>query len=202
MRIGYARVSTKDQNLELQLDALAQVGCEVIFQERASGVKTDRPELERMLAQLRQGDVVCIYKLDRLGRSLKNLLELVADFESRGIGLKSLTDAIDTTTPQGRLVLNIFGSLAEFERDLIRERTRAGLEAARARGRKGGRRKGLSPEAQKKAMLAEVYYKEGKLGVDEIARTIGVSKMTFYKYLRLRGVAIGSTVANPSDEKN
>lgn len=130
MLIGYARVSTKDQNLELQLDALAKAGCEIIFQEKVSGVKADRPELARMLGQLRQGDVVCIYKLDRLGRSLKNLLELVADFESRGVGLKSLTDAIDTTTPQGRLILNIFGSLAEFERDLIREKTRAGLEAA------------------------------------------------------------------------
>jgi DNA invertase Pin-like site-specific DNA recombinase len=194
MRIGYARVSTKDQNLELQLDALAKADCEIIFQEKVSGVKADRPELERMLGQLRQGDVVCIYKLDRLGRSLKNLLELVADFESRGVGLKSLTDAIDTTTPQGRLVLNIFGSLAEFERDLIRERTKAGLDAARARGRKGGRRRGLSADAQKKAMLAEVYYKEGKLGVDEIAKTVGVSKMTLYKYLRLRGVTIGSTV--------
>lgn len=195
MRIGYARVSTKDQNLELQLDALAKAGCEIVFQEKVSGVKADRPELARMLGQLRQGDVVCIYKLDRLGRSLKNLLELVADFESRGVGLKSMTDAIDTTTPQGRLILNIFGSLAEFERDLIRERTRAGLEAARARGRKGGRRRGLSAEAKKKAMLAEVYYREGKLGVNEIAQTVGVSKMTLYKYLRLRGVTIGSTVA-------
>ena len=196
MLIGYARVSTKDQNLELQLDALAKAGCEIIFQEKVSGVKADRPELARMLGQLRQGDVVCIYKLDRLGRSLKNLLELVTDFESRGVGLKSLTDAIDTTTPQGRLILNIFGSLAEFERDLIRERTRAGLDAARARGRKGGRRRGLSAEAQKKAMLAEVYYKEGKLGVNEIALTVGVSKMTLYKYLRLRGVSIGITAAN------
>ncbi|MBU1822280.1 MAG: recombinase family protein [Bacteroidetes bacterium] len=194
MLIGYARVSTRDQNLELQLDALAKAGCDIIFQEKASGVKADRPELERMLSQLRKGDVVCIYKLDRLGRSLKNLLELVASFESRGVGLKSLTDSIDTTTPQGRLVLNIFGSLAEFERDLIRERTKAGLEAARVRGRKGGRRRGLSAEAQKKAMLGEVYYKEGKLGVDEIAKAVGVSKMTLYKYLRLRGVRIGSTV--------
>ena len=192
MLIGYARVSTKDQNLELQWDALTKAGCEMIFQEKASGVKADRPELEKMMSQLRKGDVVCIYKLDRLGRSLKNLLELVAEFEKRGVGLRSLTDSIDTTTPQGRLVLNIFASLAEFERDLIRERTKAGLEAARARGRKGGRRSGLSPEAQKKAMLAEMYYKEEKLGVDEIAKTVGISKMTLYKYLRLRGVKISA----------
>ena len=128
----------------------------------------------------------------RLGRSLKNLLNLVADFEKREVGLRSLTDSIDTTTPQGRLILNIFASLAEFERDLIRERTKAGLEAARARGRKGGRRSGLSAESQKKSMLAEMYYKEEKLGVDEIAKTIGVSKMTLYKYLRLRGVQISA----------
>lgn len=164
----------------------------MIFQEKASGIKADRPELEKMMSQLRKGDVVCIYKLDRLCRSLKNLLELVAKFEKRGVGLRSLTDSIDTTTPQGRLVLNIFASLAEFERDLIRERTKAGLEAARARGRKGGRRSGLSAEAQKKAMLAEMYYKEEKLGVDEIAKTVGISKMTLYKYLRLRGVKISA----------
>ena len=192
MLVGYARVSTKDQNLELQLDALTKAGCEIIFQEKASGTKADRPELEKMMSQLRKGDVVCIYKLDRLGRSLKNLLNLVADFEKREVGLRSLTDSIDTTTPQGRLILNIFASLAEFERDLIRERTKAGLEAARARGRKGGRRSGLSAEAQKKSMLAEMYYKEEKLGVDEIAKTIGVSKMTLYKYLRLRGVQISA----------
>ena len=202
MLIGYARVSTRGQNLELQLDAPAEAGCDIIFQEKAPGVKADRPELERMLSQLRKGDVACIYKLDRLGRSLKNPLELVAGFESRGAGLKSLTDSIDTATPQGRLILNIFGSLAEFERDLIRERTRAGLDAARARGRKGGRRRGLSAEAQKKSMLTEVYYKEGKLGVDEIARTVGVSEMTLYKYLRLRGVRIGSRVDKQFDDVN
>nr|WP_221307546.1 recombinase family protein [Rhabdobacter roseus] len=190
--IGYARGSIRDQNLELQMDALAKAGCNIIFQEKASGVKTYRPDLEKMLSQLWKGDMLCIYKLDGSGRTatrqaLKNLLELVAGFESRGVGLKSLTDSIDTTTPQGRLVLNIFGSPASSiaqQRDLIRERIKAGLEVVR--GRKDGRKRGLSSEAQKKAMLAEVYYKDGKLGVDKIVKSVGVSKMTFDKHLHLR----------------
>ncbi|GAB2797810.1 recombinase family protein [Rhabdobacter roseus] len=174
------------------MDALAKAGCNIIFQEKASGVKTYRPDLEKMLSQLWKGDMLCIYKLDGSGRTatrqaLKNLLELVAGFESRGVGLKSLTDSIDTTTPQGRLVLNIFGSPASSiaqQRDLIRERIKAGLEVVR--GRKDGRKRGLSSEAQKKAMLAEVYYKDGKLGVDKIVKSVGVSKMTFDKHLHLR----------------
>lgn len=196
MLIGYARASmaaaTKEQNMEIQLDALARAGCEIIFQEEVSSVKSDRPEFEKMLAQLVKGDIVCICKLDRLGLPLKSLLNLVADFQGREIGLRSLADSIDTTSPHGGQVLNVFSSLAGLERDLIRERTGAGLEAARARGKKGGRKSGLSAEAQKKSMLAEMYYKEGKLGVDEIAKTVGVSKMTLYKYLRLRGVVISA----------
>jgi DNA invertase Pin-like site-specific DNA recombinase len=192
MKIGYARVSTKDQNLESQLDHLTKAECELIFQEKVSGTKKERPELEKMFTQLRKGDVVYIYKLDRLGRSMKHLLEMVAELEKREVGLVSLSDSINTTTPQGRLVLNLFASLAEFERDLIRERTKAGLESARARGRKGGRRKGLSKEAQQAAMLAEMYYNENKLGVNEIAKRLNVSKMTLYSYLRHRGVKIHS----------
>jgi DNA invertase Pin-like site-specific DNA recombinase len=199
MQIGYARVSTKDQNLESQLDHLTKAGCELIFKEKISGAKKERPELQRMLAQLRQGDVVYIYKLDRLGRSMKHLLELVSELEKRGVGLVSLSDSINTTTPQGRLVLNLFASLAEFERDLILERTKAGLESARARGRKGGRRKGLTKEAQQAAMLAEMYYNENKLGVNEIAKRLNISKMTLYSYLRHRGVKIHS---KSSAEKN
>jgi DNA invertase Pin-like site-specific DNA recombinase len=141
---------------------------------------------------------VVVYKLDRLGRSLKHLLEVVSLLNDKEVGLLSVNDAIDTTTPQGRLFFNISASFAEFERDLIRERTRAGLEAARARGRKGGRRRGMSKEAEQKAMVAEIYYKEGKMGVDEISREIGVSKMTLYKYLRYRNVPIGNyTKQNP-----
>jgi len=192
MNIGYARVSTKDQNLDSQLDQLTKAGCELIFQEKASGAKKDRPELDRMLGQLRKGDVVYIFKLDRLGRSMKHLLDLVSQLEEKGVGLVSLSDSINTTTPQGRLVLNLFASLAEFERDLIRERTKAGLQSARARGRKGGRQRGLTKEAQQTAMLAEMYYNENKLGVNEIAGRLNISKMTLYSYLRHRGVKIHS----------
>ncbi|WP_337045481.1 recombinase family protein, partial [Emticicia sp. 17c] len=191
MKIGYARVSTKDQVLDLQIDALNKEGCEIIFKETASGVKTDRPELQKLLTHIRKGDMVVVYKLDRLGRSLKHLLEVVAEFNSKEVAIKSINDAIDTTTPQGRLFFNISASFAEFERDLIRERTKSGLEAARARGRKGGRRQGMTKEAEQKAILAEAYYKENKLGVNQIAAEIGVSKMTLYKYLRYRGVSIG-----------
>ncbi|MCY7352165.1 MAG: recombinase family protein [Cytophagaceae bacterium] len=202
MKIGYARVSTQSQQVDLQLDALAKAGCELIFQEIGSGAKSERLELAKMRAQLRPGDIVCIYKLDRLGRSMKHLLELVDEFQKKGVGLLSLTDAIDSTTPQGRLVLNLFASLAEFERDLIRERTHAGLISARARGRKGGRRKGLSPEAEKNARLAEMYYQEGVLGVNQIAQKLAISKVTFYKYLRHRGVKIHSKRTAEKVEKS
>lgn len=192
MNIGYARVSTRDQNLELQLDALVKAECELVYQEKASGAQATRPELDKLLAQLRKGDTVYIYKLDRLGRSLRHLLTLVADFEKRGVGLVSLTDAINTTSAQGRLVFNLFASLAEFERELIRERTHAGLASARARGRVGGRSRGLSEEAQRTAIVAETLYREQTLGVDEIARRLAISKVTLYKYLRYRGVTIRS----------
>lgn len=134
---------------------------------------------------------MAIWKLDRLGRSLKHLVELVGELMEKGIGLQSINDPIDTTTPQGRLTFNIFASLAEFERDLIRERTQAGLQAARARGRTGGRPKGLSPKALSTAAAAETLYREGKLSINEIARMLGISKSTLYSYLRHRGVKVG-----------
>jgi DNA invertase Pin-like site-specific DNA recombinase len=190
MKIGYARVSTRDQHLALQLDALHKAGCETIFQEQASGATKARPELDHLLASLRTGDTVYIYKLDRLGRSLKHLLDMVAELEFRGVGLVSLTDAINTTSAQGRLVFNLFASLAEFERELIRERTHAGLAAARARGRVGGRRRGLSEEAERTAIMAETLYREQQLGVNEIAQRLHISKVTLYKYLRHRKVVI------------
>jgi DNA invertase Pin-like site-specific DNA recombinase len=199
MKIGYARVSTKDQVLDLQIDALNKEGCEMIFKETASGAKTDRLELQKLLNHIRKGDMVVVYKLDRLGRSLKHLLEVVAELNTKEVGIKSINDAIDTTTPQGRLFFNISASFAEFERDLIRERTRSGLEAARARGRKGGRRQGMTKDAEQKAILAETYYKENKMGVNQIATEIGVSKMTLYKYLRHRNVEI-SAYQRPSPQ--
>jgi DNA invertase Pin-like site-specific DNA recombinase len=190
MKIGYARVSTRDQNLDLQLDALKQAGCERIYQDVASGSKTARPALDELLGQLRACDVLVIWKLDRMGRSLKHLVELVGNLIERKVGLLSLNDPIDTTSAQGRLVFNLFASLAEFERELIRERTQAGLTAARARGRVGGRPKGLSPQAQATAMAAETLYRERRMGVAAIAQKLHVSKSTLYSYLRHRGVAI------------
>ena len=191
MKIGYARVSTRDQNLDLQLDALKQAGCERIYQDVASGSKTARPALGDLLGQLRAGDLLVIWKLDRMGRSLKHLVELVGNLIERKVGLLSLNDPIDTTSAQGRLVFNLFASLAEFERELIRERTMAGLTAARARGRVGGRPKGLSPQAQATAMAAETLYRERRMGVAAIAQKLHVSKSTLYSYLRHRGAEIG-----------
>jgi len=188
MKIGYARVSTKDQNLNLQLDALKQEGCQQIFAERITGAKLDRKELKRMLDHLRPGDIVVIWKLDRLGRSLRDLVDLVTEIQEKGAALKSLQDAIDTTTPQGKLTFHLFAALAEFEREIIRERTKAGLEAARARGRKGGRPKGLSKEAQHKAIVARTLYEQGDMTVAQICKQLDISKGTFYKYLDLRGV--------------
>ena len=195
MKIGYARVSTGDQNLDLQIDALQQAGCERIFEEKLSGSRSDRPELEQLLDQARPGDVIMIWKLDRLGRSLKHLVELVSHLNERRIGLRSINDPIDTTNAQGKLIFNIFASLAEFERDLIAERTQAGLRSARARGRVGGRPKGLTSDAELKAIAAEGLYREGKLSVVEIANNLSISKATLYKYLRHRGVEIGAQSA-------
>jgi len=190
MKIGYARVSTKEQNLSLQMDALEKEGCKQIFQEKISGAKADRPELRKMIGQLREGDIIVTWKLDRMGRSLRDLVNLVNEIQDKRAGLKSLNDAIDTTTPQGKLTFHLFASLAEFERDIIRERTKAGLAAARARGRQGGRPKGLSKEAKDKAMVAETLYKQGEMSVTEICRHLNIGRSTLYKYLRYRGVKL------------
>lgn len=177
MKIGYARVSTEDQNTDLQVDALTAAGCEKVYTDKASGAKTDRPALAEMLEYARAGDIVVVYKLDRLGRSLAHLLEVVTGLGARGVGFASITEGIDTSTPAGRLVFNIFGSIAEFERDLIRERTNAGLAAARARGRKGGRPVTMTPEKihQARALAA------GSVPVVEICATLGISRATFYR---------------------
>ena len=183
MKIGYARVSTKDQNLSLQLDALEKEGCEKIFQEKATGGNADRQELKKLLEHLREGDLVVIWKLDRLGRSLRDLVNLVTDIQAKGAGLKSLNDSIDTTTPQGKLTFHLFAALAEFEREIIRERTKAGLESARSRGRKGGRPKGLTKDAKDKAIIASSLYAQKQMTVAEICKHLDVAKSTFYKYI-------------------
>jgi DNA invertase Pin-like site-specific DNA recombinase len=192
MIFGYQRVSTKDQEFNLQTDALNKYGCEKIFSDVASGAKAKRPALDELISQLRPGDVIVVYKLDRLGRSLKHLIDLIDFLTEKKVGLVSLNDPVDTTSAQGRLITNIFASIAEFERELIKERTKAGLAAARARGRKGGRPEGLSTEAENTALAAESLYNDGKMSVSEICKQLGIAKSTLYKYLKLRGVKIGS----------
>lgn len=180
MRIGYARVSTDDQNLSLQLDALAKAGCDKIYEDRMSGAKAARPGLQLALEVARAGDLLVVWRLDRLGRSLKDLIEMVSQMEARGVGFQSLQESVDTTSSGGKLIFHIFGALAEFERQLIRERTQAGLTAARARGRRGGRPKALEPT---KRQLAVKLYHAKEHPVDEICRMMGISKPTLYKYV-------------------
>lgn len=192
MNIGYARVSTNDQNLDLQMDALKAEGCEKIYFDKISGSTTTRPQFDEMKNHLRKGDTVVVFKLDRLGRSLKHLIETISEFNDSGVSFKSINDPVDTTSSQGKLIFNIFASLAEFERDIIRDRTMAGLKSARARGRIGGRPKGLSEEAENKARICESLYNEGRLSANQIAKNQGISKATLYKYLRHRGVEIGT----------
>lgn len=181
MLIGYARISTSDQSLDLQKDALKVAGCKKIFSEIASGAKSQRVELEKALEYVRQGDTLVVWRLDRLGRTLKHLIEFINEMEAKGIGFMSLQENIDTTTSGGKLIFHIFGALAEFERNIIRERTKAGLESARARGKLGGRPKKLDESAWK---LAKKLYDEQELTLKEICKIIGVSKTSFYKYLR------------------
>ena len=179
--IGYARVSTDDQDASLQIDALKAAGCIKVFTDKASGSLAKRPQLDRMLDQLRSGDVVVVWRLDRLGRSLKNLIAAVDDLAERGIGFRSLSESIDTTSANGKLFFSIMGALAEFERDLIRERTNAGLAAARARGRVGGRPRVMNAD---KVKVARQLYDAREHTVEEIAKTLGVSRKTIYRYLR------------------
>jgi DNA invertase Pin-like site-specific DNA recombinase len=181
MKIGYARVSTRDQNLDLQIKALKESGCDEIFSEKVSAVK-ERPELERMVSILRKGDIVIVWKLDRLGRSLKHLIELITLFREQGIEFISINDNIDTTTIHGRLIFNIFASFAEFERELISERTKAGLAAAREKGRIGGRKPGLSKESIKTAYAA-LHLSDQNMPVSDIRKQLNISKSTYYRYL-------------------
>ena len=180
MQIGYARVSTEDQSLALQHDALRSAGCERIFDDKVSGVKAARPGLDKALEQLRDGDTLVVWRLDRLGRSLKDLLARTEELKEMGVGLKSLHESIDTTSSSGQLIFNLFGALAEFERDLIRERTQAGLKAARARGRKGGRKKVL--DYKRRAHAVELYHAR-KHTIPEICNLMGISRATLYAYV-------------------
>jgi DNA invertase Pin-like site-specific DNA recombinase len=181
MLIGYARVSTQDQTLNLQKDALEKIGCTKIFTDTASGAKAERNGLEEALEYVREGDTLVVWRLDRLGRSLKHLIETITKLNNRKIGFKSITENIDTTTSSGKLVFHIFGALAEFERDIIRERTQAGLQAARARGRKGGRPKSLT---EKKTAMAQALYNDKHNTVDEICKTLNISRATLYRYIK------------------
>lgn len=180
MLIGYARVSTRDQKPHLQLDALNETGCERVFVETASGAKRERPELQAALDFMRAGDTLVIWKLDRLARSTRQLLDTVEGLAQRSIGLKALTQDIDTTTTGGRLIFTVFGAIAEFEREIIRERTRVGLDAARTRGRKGGRPRAL---AEKDLKQARALLADPEITVEDVARRLGVGSSTLYRYL-------------------
>jgi len=180
MLIGYARVSTLDQNSALQLDALKAAGCERIFEEKASGAKEDRPELAKAVDHMRKGDVLVVWKLDRLARSLKQLVLVLEDLGKRAVGFRCLAPAIDTTSPEGRLLYSITGAFAEFEREIIRQRTKAGLKAALTRGRKGGRPKALSHEDLAKA---RAILRDPLISVAAVAGLFGISRTMIYTYL-------------------
>lgn len=181
MFIGYARVSTEDQHLHMQEDALKSAGCEEVFTDIASGTKSQRPGLEKTLSYLREGDTLVVWKLDRLGRSLQHLIQTIKNLVDKKIGFRSLQESIDTTTSGGKLIFHIFSALAEFERDLIVERTEAGLKAARARGRMGGR-----PPMLNKRQISKLkqHYKDQNITVSEICKIFQISRPTFYNYLK------------------
>lgn len=179
MLVGYARVSTGEQNLDLQVDALEKNGCEKIFTDSVSGAKWDRPGLDEAMEYMRNGDTLVVWRLDRLGRSLKNLIDIVTDLEKKGVGFRSLQESMDTTTSGGKLIFHVFGALAEFERNLIRERTVAGLDAARARGRKLGRRPIMD---ERKIELWETLIMNPKLSQSKRADMLGVSRTTLWRF--------------------
>ena len=182
MLLGYARVSTDDQKLDLQRDALIKAGVQPnhIYEDKLSGARSDRPGLDAVLKAARDDDTLVVWRLDRLGRTMVDLIKLVTDLEGRGVGFRSLTESIDTTTPGGKLIFHVFSALAEFERNLTRERTRAGLLAARARGRVGGRKRVMT---ERDVAVAKTLLREGSLTVEEVAEQSGVSMATLYRYL-------------------
>ena len=183
MKIGYARVSTSDQRVNLQVDALTGSGCEIVYTEKVTGKTKDRPKLNELLEKIRMGDTVVVWKLDRLARSMKDLIDLIGRFQNAGVNFVSLQDNIDTSNATGRFFFHVFGALAEFETDMIRERTIAGLAAARARGRKGGRPKGLKPEQITLAKTIKKIYDKREMTVTQIAKTFHIGRTTCYRYL-------------------
>jgi DNA invertase Pin-like site-specific DNA recombinase len=182
MFIGYARVSTHEQTLDLQKDALHKAGCEKIFTDTLSGIKAQRIGLTEALSHLREGDTLVVWRLDRLGRSLRHLIDTITALQERGVGFKFLTENIDTTTSGGKLVFHIFGALAEFEREIIRERTQAGLASARSRGKVGGRPKALSA---KEVQILRNMAADKSLAVADICKTLGIGRTTFYRYVKV-----------------
>src|SRR5215210_3095079 len=184
MLIGYARISTLDQTLALQQDALTVAGCEQLYTDTVSGSVTERPGLTQALSHLRPGDTLVVWRLDRLGRSLAHLIDTIRDLQERGVGFRSLQEQIDTTTSGGKLIFHVFGALAEFERDLIRERTHAGLTAARARGRRGGRPRVKAFQDPKRLEAARKLYDDQQTSVDTICQMFKISRPTFYRYIR------------------
>lgn len=186
MLIGYARISTQDQTLNLQLDALEKIGCNKIFTDTISGSTTQRKGLDEALEYVREGDTLVVWRLDRLGRSLRHLIETITKLNNRKIGFKSITENIDTTTSGGKLIFHIFGALAEFERDIIKDRTNAGLQAARARGRLGGRPKAKTLNTSKKVALAQSLYDNKNNTIEDICKTLYISRSTLYRYIKTK----------------
>lgn len=181
MLIGYVRVSTSDQNLDLQLDALKQIGCDKIYKDIASGAKADRVGLAEVLKYIRKGDTLVVWRLDRLGRSLRHLIDTINQINDQGSYFRSIQESIDTSTSGGKLIFHIFGALAEFERDIIRDRTNAGLEAARKRGRFGGRPKKMD---KKKIALAKTLMADKSNSINDICEILHISKATLYRCLK------------------
>ena len=194
MLLGYARVSTEDQTTRLQLDALNAAGCERTFTEKASGVSAGRPALGELLSHARPDDTVIVWRLDRLGRSLQHLIKIVQCLEVEGVAFRSLTEHLDTTTPNGRLIFHLFGALAQFERELIRERAQDGLAAAHARGRKGGRPRKLRPD---RVRITRRLLSDPETTVSDVAKTLGVHRSTLHKALQAPASIVKSGKADP-----
>ena len=201
MIFGYIRVSKDEQNYDLQVDALKKAGCEEVFKEKISGASKHRPQFEKLISHLRKDDVVVVWRIDRLGRTTLELIKLMVEFREKGVEFKSLTEGIDTTTPMGRIWFMLSAVFAENEREIIRERSKAGVEAARARGKVGGRPKGLSKAAKEKAMTAAILYKEGR-SISQIREALKIgSNSTIYRYLRNEGIEINGWHQSPQIDR-